>query len=130
MYKELDEFTGYSFIKNMDFLKYFFEMVFMDHDSEGTIYIEKLKYLAEYNGVGVEGAGGHYDPNEDDYKEGYFTLDFYSPSPFEKVTYVENNTFYKELADLCAEHMKIRPEDKECVEKYLRVIKQNLKLCF
>ena len=38
--------------------------------------------------------------------------------------------FYKELADLCAEHMKIRPEDKECVEKYLRVIKQNLKLCF
>lgn len=69
MYKELDEFTGYSFIKNMDFLKYFFEMVFMDHDSEGTIYIEKLKYLAEYNGVGVEGAGGHYDPNEEDWND-------------------------------------------------------------
>lgn len=53
----------------MDFLKYFFEMVFMDHDSKGTIYIEKLKYLAKYNEVGVEGFGGHYDPNEEDWND-------------------------------------------------------------
>lgn len=110
----------------MDLMKYFFEMVFEDFDSKGKIHIDKLKDLADYSGVGVEGIGGHYDSYDEDYKEGFFTIDFYSPTPFEKIIYIENNVFYEELSSLCIEHMKHKPEDKDDIELYLKKIKNNL----
>lgn len=110
----------------MDLIEYFFNMVFKDFEHKDRIYLKKLTYLATYNCVGVEGVSAYYDESEEDYKEGYITIDLYNSSPVEKVAYIENKVFYEKLRSLCLEHINCKPEDRDEINICLNKIKENL----
>lgn len=110
-------------------LDYYFDIVFRNHDSEGKIHLRELKNFAENNGAGQEGfVGGYYDPEDEDFKEGYLTLDFWESTPFEGIAHIENKVFFDELTKLCQEHIKHVPNDKEFIEGCLDKIKKNLSI--
>ena len=100
-----------------------------DHDFEGKIRLHKLKYFADYNVVGEEDFGEvYYDPKEEGFKPGFIILDCDNSTMSKEDIYIPNKVFYDALSELCQEHLKTEPNDKEIVESCLTKIKKNLSI--
>lgn len=89
--------------------------------------INAIKIMAEYKGEGDEYIASSFDPDDEEYKEGYVALFFWKPADSEDtLVYVETDFFYKELEKICNEDIKKNPEHKLLLNKCLETISAEL----
>ncbi|MEN8906041.1 MAG: ribonuclease toxin immunity protein CdiI [Clostridiales bacterium] len=107
------------------YLKYYFESIhFM-----GNLQTSELNTMSEMNGQGAEYISCSFDPNDEDYIDGFVTLFFWKPADNEDTkVVVENNLFYEYLLNVCKNHLSKIPNDKEKIQNCLEKIKVHLKL--
>ena len=94
------------------YLNYYIESIwFLD-----KLQISAVKRMAEYKGQGNEYISCSFDPNDEDYREGYVTLYFWKPAA-EQDTMVFVDKFIKK-----------EPQTKDELEGYLHQIKKELNI--
>lgn len=95
----------------------------------GKLQIDAIKRLAQYRGEGEECIYCSFDPNDEDYKEGYVTLYFWTPAvEQDTMVFAENSVFYKYLVEICESFIKEEPQSKVELESYLQQIRRNLNI--
>ena len=110
------------------------ENEYLDHYLESIFFLEKLRVdaivtMAQYKGQGDEYIQCSFDPADEDHKEGYVTLFFWTPAVKEDViVWVENKKFYGSLVSICNETTERYPKTKKELEENLQKIKQHLDL--
>ena len=108
-----------------EYLKYYLESIFF----LGKLRLDAIVTMAQYKGQGDEYIQCSFDPDDEDYKEGYVTLYFWKPAVKEDViVWVENKKFYGSLVSICNETTERYPKTKKELEENLQKIKQHLDL--
>ena len=105
------------------YLEYYFENIhFM-----GGLEVGSIRIMAECKGQGAEYVSCSYDPDDEDYKEGYVTMFFWRPADDEDtMVFVENKDFFEYLLKVCQDHILKCPEDEERLMGYISTIKKDL----
>ena len=108
------------------YLEYYFENI---HHYNGELGVGAIEIMAEYKGQGAEYMSCSYDPDDEDYKEGYVTMFFWVPTVDEDtMLFVENKDFFEYLLKKCKDHISKCPEDEEILMGYVSTIKKDLNL--
>ena len=95
----------------------------------GSLQISAIKTMVQYKGQGGEYISCSFDPDDEDYKDGYVTLYFWKPAvEQDTMVFVENWTFYKYLVEASEKHIEKEPQVKEELESYLQQLKTELKV--
>ena len=95
----------------------------------GKLEISAIKSMAEYKGQGAEYISCSFDPNDEDYREGYVTLYFWKPAvEHDTMVFVENQKFYDYLVRISSEFIYKAPQVKNELEGYLCQIKMGLNI--
>lgn len=107
------------------YLKLYFEYIcFL-----GELEIGAVKQMVQSKGQGAEYISCSFDPEDEDYKEGYVTLLFWKTADDEDtMIFIENSLFYERLLEVCNAHITKKPNDKELLDGYLNQIKKDLKI--
>lgn len=107
------------------YLNYYIESIwFLD-----KLQISAVKRMAEYKGQGNEYISCSFDPNDEDYREGYVTLYFWKPAAEQDtMVFVDNRKFYDYLMRTIKEFIKKEPQTKDELEGYLHQIKKELNI--
>ena len=107
----------------MDLLQ---ELLFLVFQADGKLDIASISRLADKMATGIEGITCSYNPDDEDYREGYVTIDYWLGRE-DETRHVEKSKFYDALSNLCNNHLDSNPEDGERVLKCLSKIKCDLK---
>ena len=101
------------------YLKYYIENIcFL-----GKLQISAIKTMAEHKGQGAEYISCSFDPDDEDYREGYVTLCFWKPAvEQDTMVFVRNKKFYDSLIRASNEFLQNEPQVKDELEKYLHKI--------
>jgi len=95
----------------------------------GDLQISAIKTMVEYKGQGAEYISCSFDPNDEDYKDGYVTLYFWKPSvEQDTMVFVDSRNFYKYLVKASEKLIEKEPQVKEELEGYLHQLKIELKV--
>ena len=107
------------------YLNYYIESIcFLD-----KLQISAIKRMVEYKGQGSEYISCSFDPNDEDYREGYVTLCFWKPAvEQDTMVFVDNRKFYDYLMRTGKEFIKKEPQIKDELEGYLHQIKRELNI--
>lgn len=90
----------------------------------GGLRISAIRRMAEYKGEGAEYISCSFDPDDEDYREGYVILLFWEPADDEDtMVYVENDFFYKEIEQVCNEDIKKNPDHEGILNNCLEEIR-------
>lgn len=107
------------------YLKYYIESIWF----LGKLQISNIKRMAEYKGQGSEYISCSFDPDDDDYREGYVTLCFWKPAvDQDTMVFVDNRKFYDYLMITSKEFIKKEPQVKDELEEYLHQVKMELNI--
>lgn len=107
------------------YLNYYFQSICLF----GKLQISSLRIMAEMKGEGAEYISCSFDPDDDDYVEGFVTLFFWKPADDEDtMVIVENKMFYKYLLQTCENHITKYPKDYDKIQEYLTKIKIQLNI--
>ena len=107
------------------YLKYYMEHICV----LGRLQIDAIKNLAKYKGQGSEYVSCSYDPDDEDYKEGYVVLFFWKPAAEQDtMVYVDNYKFYKSLVEIVDKFIKEDSKLKDDLAVYIEQIKYDLKI--
>jgi len=107
------------------YLKYFLDSICF----QGELQISAIKRMAQLKGQGAEYISCSFDPDDEDYQEGYVILVFWKPAEDEDtMVFVENGMFYEHLSSICEECIKKEPGIKDELEDYLNQVKKSLKV--
>ncbi|ANU44986.1 hypothetical protein ADH76_01190 [Enterocloster clostridioformis] len=107
------------------YLNYFIESIcFL-----GKLQISAIKTMVEYKGQGAEYISCSFDPDDEDYREGYVTLCFWKPAvEQDTMVFVDNKIFYDCLMRTSKEFIQKEPQVKDELEGYLHQIKMELNI--
>lgn len=107
------------------YLNYYIESIwFLD-----KLQVRAVKSLAEYKGQGDEYISCSFDPDDEDYREGYVALYFWKPAAEQDtMVFVDNRKFYDCLMKTCREFVKKEPQAEDELEEYLHQIKKELNI--
>ena len=103
------------------------ELILLVFKNDGRVQVDEIGRLADRMATGIEGLTCSYNPDDEDYREGYVTIDYWLGRE-DETQYVENKKFYDALSKLCENYLDAKPEDGDCVGKYLNKIKSDLKI--
>lgn len=107
------------------YLTYYFDNI---HSLSG-LQISAIEDMARFKGQGAEYISCSFDPEDEDYKEGYVTLLFWKPADNEDtMIFIENQLFYDRLLETCNAHITKNPNNKELLNGYLDQIKKDLRI--
>ena len=105
------------------YLKYYMENICI----LGKLQISAIQNLAMYKGEGSEYISCSYDPEDEDYKEGYVTLFFWKPAAEQDtMVFVDNYKFYNYLIEIVSKFMKEDAKVRDDLTEYLEQIKTDL----
>lgn len=107
------------------YLNYYMKSIcFLD-----KLQISAIKRLAEYKGQGDEYISCSFDPDGEDYREGYVTLYFWKPAVEQDImVFVDNRKFYDCLMRTSKEFIQKEPEVKDELEGYLHLVRMELNI--
>ena len=108
----------------MDLLQ---ELLFLVFQVDGKLDTTAMLRLADNKAVWIEGMACSYNPDDEDYRDGYVTIDYWLGIE-DETQYIEKEKFYNALSKLCDKHLEINLEDGEKIRKYLYKIKNDLKI--
>lgn len=107
------------------YLNYYIESIWF----LGKLQISAIKRMAEYKGQGAEYISCSFDPDDEDYREGYVTLCFWKPAvEQDTMVFVDNKKFYDYLMRTCKEFIQEEPQEKDELEGYLHQVKMELNI--
>lgn len=85
--------------------------------------------MAQSKGQGAEYVSCSFDPEDEDYKEGYVTLLFWKPADDEDtMIFIDNDMFYEQLLKVCNAHIEKNPNSEKLLNSYLNHIRKFLNL--
>ena len=107
------------------YLNYYIENIWF----LGKLQISAIKNMVEYKGQGAEYISCSFDPDDEDYREGYVTLYFWEPAvEQDTMVFVDNKKFYDYLMSTCKEFIEKEPQIKDELEGYLDQIKMEFNI--
>lgn len=95
----------------------------------GKLQINAIKELANNKGQGAEYISSSFDPEDEDFREGYVTLYFWKPA-VEKDTmvFIDKREFFKAISKISKEFIEKEPRIKEELERYLKQLQDSLNI--
>lgn len=107
------------------YLKYYMESIHF----KGDLQINAIKTMVQYKGQGNEYISCSFDPDDEDYQDGFVTLYFWQPAvEQDTMVFIDNRSFYKYLVEVSKRYMEKEPQVKEELEKYLYQLRTELKI--
>lgn len=105
------------------YLKYYMENICI----LGKLQMGAIQNLAMYKSQGSEYISCSYDPEDEDYKEGYVTLYFWKPAAEQDMMiFVDNYKFYNYLLKIIDGFIKEDTKANKVLKGYLEKIKTDL----
>lgn len=97
----------------------------------GRLQINAIKELVTYKGQGAEYISCSFDPEDENFREGYVTLYFWKPAA-EKDTmvFIDKIEFFKAISNISKELMKKEPRIKEELEGHLKQLQNILNISY
>lgn len=105
------------------YLKYYLDNIHF----QGELQLQAVRQMVETKAQGAEFISCSFDPDDEDFKEGYVTLLFWQSADSEDtMVYVENSMFYEAIERVTYEHVRKNSEDEKELKTYLLQIKDML----
>lgn len=93
----------------------------------GELQLNSVRQMVEFKGQGAEYFSCSFDPDDEDYKDGFVTLLFWQPADDEDtMVYVENSFFYEAIERVSKEHIRKNSKDEKELNSYLLKIRDML----
>ena len=95
----------------------------------GKLQIGVVKEMIDYKGQGSEYVSCSFDPEDEDFSDGYVTLYFWKPAADEDtMVFVENKRFFHALSEVSERCMKDEPQKRNELEGYLNKLRTALNI--
>lgn len=101
------------------------ELLFLVFQVDNDLDINEIKVLSERMAAGIEGITCSYNPDDEDYEEGFVTIDYWLGLE-DRTEHIEKQVFFDALHEICEKHVGLKPDDKNLIEGYLSKIKTDL----
>ena len=103
------------------------ELIFLVFKVDGSLNTDEIQRLSDRMATGIERVTCSYNPDDEDYKKGFVTIDYWL-GVADDTQYVDNQTFFEAIEKLCENHIESKSDDREELEKCLSKIKNDLQL--
>ena len=95
----------------------------------GRLQINAIKELVNYKGQGAEYISCSFDPEDEDFREGYVTLYFFFFfAEKDTMIFIDKIEFFKAISNISKEFMKKEPRIKVELEGYLKQLQNILNI--
>lgn len=95
----------------------------------GKLQVDALKEMVDYKGQGSEYVSCSFDPEDEDFRDGYVTLYFWKPAAEEDImVFVENERFFNALFEVSERCMKGETQNRNELEEYLNKLRAALNI--
>ena len=107
------------------YLNYYIESI----QFQGRLQINAIKELVNNKGQGAEYISSSFDPEDEDFREGYVTLYFWKPAVEKDVmAFIDKREFFKAISKISKEFIEKEPRVKEELEGYLKQLQNTLNI--
>ena len=107
------------------YLNYYIESI----QFQGRLQINAIKELVNNKGQGAEYISSSFDPEDEDFRDGYVTLYFWKPAVEKDVmAFIDKREFFKAISKISKEFIEKEPRIKTELEGYLKQLQNTLNI--